>query len=140
MLFRSYYFSKLFAINPDGTLKWEVELNGYVESSMIVITNKGNIFIGTVDYDSGYIYIINTNGIILKYYNSPNYVLNGLNASIDVNSNLFIINGTTINDTPDNNILLIIDTEENIIKHIVNLEHNFCLYSVPIFKIGRAHV
>lgn len=81
--------SKLFAINPDGTKKWDVFLNGSVDDAMTIIGNYGNILTTT---STGNIYLIDLDGQIIKLFETEQQNLNGWNSSIDVQSNLFFTN------------------------------------------------
>ncbi len=49
----------LYALNPNGTLKWKFNTGGIIEQSSPVIGGNGNIYIGSRD---GYLYSINPDG------------------------------------------------------------------------------
>ena len=49
-----YHDNSLYAINPDGTLKWSYQTGGYVDSSPAIGTD-GTIYVGSNDY---YLYAI----------------------------------------------------------------------------------
>lgn len=79
---------------------------------------------------AGYVYIINPIGQIIYTYNFDNVDLNGWNISMDLNNNLFFING----QQNTNNYLFIVNYKTNIIN-TVSLPSNG-LYSTPI-KVGN---
>jgi hypothetical protein len=118
--------SKLFAINPDGTKKWEVILPGLTYNSSCIIGKNENILAAT---SNGFICIIKDGIIIKSAY--TNYNFNGWNASFDIQANLFFING---DDTSGNSFLFIINPDNFNSPLTVTLPGSG-LYSNPI-QIG----
>lgn len=98
--------SKLFAINPiTGQEKWNVSLEGGLDLQVVsnVIGNNGNIIATT---SIGKIYVVDQNGIKLREFDT-NYNLCGWNASIDVENNLFFINGFNLLDGSDIKLFIV---------------------------------
>jgi hypothetical protein len=87
--------SSLFAINPDGTLKWRVDnLIGSTNNISLILDNNENCCFGT---GAGWIYVVNSTGTIIssRYYDGYNF--NGWNCSLDyITQHLFIGTGNKI--------------------------------------------
>jgi len=62
--------NKLYAINPDGTKKWEFTSEGWVDSSP-AIGPDGTIYVGSRDH---YLYAINPNGTLKWKFKTGGYV------------------------------------------------------------------
>lgn len=115
--------SKLFAINPDGTLKWKTEnLSGSADGTMPIIGPNYNIFLATgLTAQVGYNYVIDKNGNIIKTYSLENQEFNGLNISADVKDNLVYLLGCT---AP---FFYIINTSVNSVKTVsLNATGRYC--------------
>jgi hypothetical protein len=80
----------------------------------------------------GYIYIINSNGqlvYLFKYPSTPSTDFNGWNISLDINNDLFFING----QLPSDNFLLIGNYKTYTTKPAISLGgSSIALYSTPI--------
>lgn len=113
-------FSKLFAINPNGTEKWNVDLFGKIDDSIAIIGPKQNIFAAT---GAGYNYVINQNGKIENIYKFTNDSFNGWNISVDSDTKLVFINSS-------NNYLYRIDVINNVVSKVLLPSNG--LYSIPI--------
>ena len=61
--------SKLYAINPNGTLKWSYATGGYILASP-AIASDGTVYVGS--YDSK-LYAINPNGTLKWFYETGGY-------------------------------------------------------------------
>lgn len=99
------YDKNLYAINPDGTLKWKYETGDIIESSPAVGTD-GVIYVGSNDNN---VYAINPDGTLKWSYTTKDNVVSspavGTNSTIYVGSydgNLYAINkdGTLKKDPP----------------------------------------
>src|SRR3989339_777490 len=99
------YDSNLYAINPDGTLKWEYKTGDVIESSPAVGTD-GVIYVGSNDNN---VYAINPDGTLKWSYTTNDNVASspavGTNSTVYVGSydgNLYAINkdGTLKKDPP----------------------------------------
>ena len=55
----------LYAINPDGSLKWKYETDGGIDFSKPAIGSDGTIYVGSEDY---YLYAINPDGLLKWKY------------------------------------------------------------------------
>ncbi|MBN2066622.1 MAG: PQQ-like beta-propeller repeat protein, partial [Candidatus Thermoplasmatota archaeon] len=81
----------LYAVYPNGTLKWECDLDGLVESSSPAIDENGVIYIGTA-HVGNYLHAINPNGTLKwKYpagavYTSPAIASDGTIIFSDTNN------------------------------------------------------
>src|SRR3972149_5799832 len=99
------YDSNLYAINPDGTLKWKYKTGDVIESSPAVGTD-GVIYVGSNDNK---VYAINSDGTLKWFYTTDGDVVSspavGTNSTVYVGSydgNLYAINkdGTLKKDPP----------------------------------------
>ena len=59
----------LYAVYPNGTLKWTLELGGYFTSTTPAIDDNGTIYIGTRGWGSAF-YAINPNGTVKWEYST----------------------------------------------------------------------
>ena len=59
------YDGNLYAVNPDGTLKWKYPTGGNIYSSSPAVSSSGTIYIGSFD---GHLYAINRNGTLKWKY------------------------------------------------------------------------
>src|SRR3989339_1056013 len=99
------YDSNLYAINPDGTLKWKYKTGDVIESSPAVGAD-GVIYVGSNDNK---VYAINSDGTLKWSYSTSGYVVSspavGTNSTVYVGSydgKLYAINknGTLKKDPP----------------------------------------
>src|SRR3989339_648789 len=99
------YDSNLYAINPDGSLKWKYTTGDVIESSPAVGTD-GVIYVGSNDNN---VYAINSDGTLKWFYTTDGDVVSspavGTNSTVYVGSydgNLYAINkdGTLKKDPP----------------------------------------
>ncbi|MGA1824074.1 MAG: PQQ-binding-like beta-propeller repeat protein [bacterium] len=58
---------KLYALNPNGTLKWEATTNDSIENSSPAIGSDGTIYVGSTD---GYLYAFDPNGTLNWRYST----------------------------------------------------------------------
>jgi len=80
-------WNTLYAINPDGTLKWSLSLNGAMEGSTPCTSHEGIIYFGTT---SDKVYAINPNGTI-RWQN--NFTWSQSAPAIDADGTLYIGSG-----------------------------------------------
>ncbi|MGB4714544.1 MAG: PQQ-binding-like beta-propeller repeat protein, partial [Defluviitoga tunisiensis] len=66
----SYLYSYLYAINPDGSLKWKYETGSGIESSP-AIGSDGTIYVGSLD---NYLYAINPDGSLKWKYETDDWI------------------------------------------------------------------
>jgi len=74
-----YYDGNLYAVGPDGKLKWSFHTNDWIVSAP-TIGPDGTIYVGSLD---GYIYAINPDGTLKWKYNTGGWIT----ASPEVSSN-----------------------------------------------------
>jgi outer membrane protein assembly factor BamB len=74
-----YYDGNLYAVGPDGKLKWSLHTNDWIVSAP-TIGPDGTIYVGSLD---GYVYAINSDGSLKWKYNTGGWIT----ASPEVSSN-----------------------------------------------------
>jgi hypothetical protein len=126
-------YSKLFAINPNGTKKWEVTLQDSVNNSdtyMILLSKEEDIFVVTYNNINIYstINIITKFGQIKNQINFNNIYLLGWNMNLSMNSDELYITGVK----NGNNNLYIINYKNNTNNEINLLNNSSSLYSIPL--------
>ena len=67
------YDRYLYAINPDGSLKWKFRTADYIYSSP-AISSDGTIYVGSFD---GYLYAINPDGSLKWKYETDSAIFSG---------------------------------------------------------------
>lgn len=115
---------KLFAINPNGSLKWSSDiLEGNVDSTLPIIVSNNNLIVGT---EQGNIYKINKNGKILYTFNFPSDNFNGHSLSYNETNNSVYINSSV---APNYKLFRIDLTNNTFIS--VNIG-SYARFSIPI--------
>ena len=89
------YEGKLYAFNPDGTLKWNYTTSSNIFSSPAV-GKDGTIYIS--DWENSTLYAINSNGTLQWKYNMGNYNY-GSSPTIGTDGTIYIANTNDINGT-----------------------------------------
>lgn len=87
----------LYAINPDGTIKWKVNVGtGWYSTSSPAIGSDGTIYIGSLDYN---VYVINPDGTVkwkfkteLYIYSSPAIGPDGIIYVGSLDGNVYALN------------------------------------------------
>jgi outer membrane protein assembly factor BamB len=86
-------YEQLFAINPNGTIKWKYDVSGQIRGSSPCISNDGTIYFGT---NNGWFYAINPDGS-LKWQRRIKVC--EFSPIIDENGKIYV--GTSVNQMHD---------------------------------------
>jgi len=127
-------YNKLFAINPDGTKKWDIILQNSLNVDgfpyMILLSKEENIFVITHDTNNvnSYVNIINKFGQIINQITFNNIYLGGWNMSLSMNTDELYITGYNGNIS-----LYTINYKKNISKEVILSSSQIpFLFSIPL--------
>jgi outer membrane protein assembly factor BamB len=67
--------SELYAVYPNGTVKWIYDIDGWIEWCCPAIDENGTLYVGTVSSIASYLYAIHSNNGSLKWkYNTGDHI------------------------------------------------------------------
>jgi outer membrane protein assembly factor BamB len=122
--------STIYAINPDGSKKWEIESEGVVQS-FIAIAVDGTLYAGTYSRvgKGGRVYALNSDGTKKWVYKTSEGVSAAPVIGSDGSLYMGLSNGLVIALTPDGNDLWRFESNGDI-KHPLAMDENGTLFIV----------